>query len=146
MEPARTGLEPELGGLLRAAEARSGLEPELGGGLRQKGIYVDEVTCIGCGLCAYIARETFHLEEDYGRSRVINQNRDHQELVQEAIDCCPVDCIHWVDFNELPQLEQEREYQVIAPVGMPPTPQKQRMLKPSTIEKMRQKNRQRRSR
>ena len=44
----RSGLEPELGGFLRDAPDRSGLEPELGGVLRQKGVYVDEITCIGC--------------------------------------------------------------------------------------------------
>ncbi|WP_218081307.1 ferredoxin [Anthocerotibacter panamensis] len=139
----RSGLEPELGGALRTMPHRSGAEPELGGGLRQKGVYVDEVTCIGCGLCAYIARQTFYLEPDYGRSRVIHQTADNQELIQEAMDCCPVDCIHWVDMTEVPRLEEEREYQVLTPPGMPPMPQKQRMLKPTTMDKMRQKNRSR---
>jgi len=139
----RSGLEPELGGELRTNGGRSGLEPELGGSLRQKAVYVDEVTCIGCGLCAWIARQTFYLEPDYGRSRVINQRGDGADLIQEAIDCCPVDCIHWVDFAEIPTLEQEREFQVLSPPGMPPMPQKQRMLKPTTMEKMRTKNRQR---
>ncbi|MBC8120384.1 MAG: ferredoxin, partial [Gemmatimonadaceae bacterium] len=72
----RTGLEPELGGGLRSDTERSGCEPELGGMLRQKGLYVDEITCIGCGLCAYIARSTFYLEPEYGRSRVVNQLGD----------------------------------------------------------------------
>ena len=26
-------------------------------------------------------------------------------LLQDAIDSCPVDCIHWVDRDELPALE-----------------------------------------
>jgi ferredoxin len=137
----RSGLEPELGGELRQGNPRSGLEPELGGKLRQKGVYVDEVTCIGCGLCAYIARQTFFLEPDYGRSRVVNQNSDPVDLIEEAIACCPVDCIHWVEFTEIPQLESDRQYQVLTPPGVPPIPQKQRMLKPETMEKMRQKNR-----
>ncbi len=140
----RTGLEPELGGVMRHNH-RSGLEPELGGGLRQKGVYVDEVICIGCGLCVWIARETFFLEPDHGRSRVINQQGNDPELVQEAIDCCPVDCIHHVDFSQLPTLEAEREYQVLSPPGMPPMPQKQRMLKPKTMEQIRQRNRTRRT-
>ncbi|PLZ48562.1 ferredoxin, partial [Fischerella thermalis] len=67
-ENNRSGLEPELGGFLRDAPERSGLEPELGGMLRQKGVYVDEITCIGCKHCAFVARNTFYIEPDYGRS------------------------------------------------------------------------------
>lgn len=115
----RSGLEPELGGVLRDAPDRSGLEPELGGNLRQQGVYVDEVTCIGCKHCAHVARNTFYIEPDYGRSRVIRQDGDSEDVIQEAIDTCPVDCIHWVDYTELKQLEEERKYQVIPAVGFP---------------------------
>ena len=115
----RSGLEPELGGFLRDAPERSGLEPELGGVLRQNGVYVDEITCIGCKHCAHVARNTFYIEPDYGRSRVVRQDGDAEEIIQEAIDTCPVDCIHWVDYTELKKLEQERKYQVIPVVGYP---------------------------
>ena len=115
----RSGLEPELGGFLRDAPERSGLEPELGGLLRQNGVYVDEITCIGCKHCAHVARNTFYIEPDYGRSRVVRQDGDSEEIIQEAIDTCPVDCIHWVDYTELKKLEQERKYQVIPVVGYP---------------------------
>ncbi|NJP11584.1 MAG: ferredoxin [Leptolyngbyaceae cyanobacterium RU_5_1] len=113
----RTGLEPELGGFLRDESERSGLEPELGGALRQNGVYVDEITCIGCKHCAHVARNTFYIEPDYGRSRVVRQDGDSEALIQEAIDTCPVDCIHWVNYVELKQLEEERKYQVIPIVG-----------------------------
>lgn len=115
----RTNLEPELGGILRDAPERSGLEPELGGVLRQKSAYVDEVTCIGCKHCAHVARNTFYIEPDYGRSRVIRQDGDLEELIQEAIDTCPVDCIHWLDHAEVKKLEEERQYQVIPLAGYP---------------------------
>ncbi|MEI1374598.1 ferredoxin [Nostoc sp. UHCC 0926] len=115
----RSGLEPELGGFLRDAPERSGLEPELGGVLRQNGVYVDEITCIGCKHCAHVARNTFYIEPDYGRSRVVRQDGDNEEIIQEAIDTCPVDCIHWVDYTELKKLEDERKYQVIPIVGYP---------------------------
>lgn len=118
-ENNRSGLEPELGGFLRDAPFRSGLEPELGGVLRQKGVYVDEITCIGCKHCAHVARNTFYIEADYGRSRVIRQDADSEEIIQEAIDTCPVDCIHWVDYTALKKLEEERKYQVIPVVGYP---------------------------
>ena len=99
--------------------SRTGLEPELGGKLRQTGVYVDELTCIGCTHCAHVARNTFYIEPDYGRARVIRQNGDTDALVQEAIDTCPVDCIHWVDYTELRQLERDRQYQVIPVAGFP---------------------------
>ncbi|MBW4646925.1 MAG: ferredoxin [Goleter apudmare HA4340-LM2] len=118
-EDNRSGLEPELGGFLRDAPERSGLEPELGGLVRQKGVYVDEITCIGCKHCAHVARNTFYIEPDYGRSRVVRQDADAQEVIQEAIDTCPVDCIHWVDYTELKKLEEDRKYQVIPVVGYP---------------------------
>jgi len=115
----RNGLEPELGGVWRDEPERTGFEPELGGSLRQKGVYVDEVTCIGCKHCAHVARNTFYIEDEYGRSRVIQQDGDPEELIQEAIDTCPVDCIHWVDYTELKQLEEERKYQVMPVPGFP---------------------------
>lgn len=121
-EPERSGFEPELGGALRSTPERSGFEPELGGALRQKAVYVDEITCIGCKHCAHVARNTFYIEPDYGRSRVFRQDGDPQELIQEAIDTCPVDCIHWVDYTELKRLEEERQYQVIPVAGFPIDP------------------------
>ncbi|MBD2441540.1 ferredoxin [Nostoc sp. FACHB-110] len=136
----RSGLEPELGGFLRDDPERSGLEPELGGVLRQKGVYVDEITCIGCKHCAHVARNTFYIEPDYGRSRVIRQDGDAEEVIQEAIDTCPVDCIHWVDYTELRNLEDERKYQVIPVVGYPVE------LAVATSEKRRKKQKLKKSR
>ncbi|MDJ0714760.1 MAG: ferredoxin [Prochloraceae cyanobacterium] len=118
-ETSRSGLEPELGGIFRDAPSRSGLEPELGGEFRQKGVYVDEVTCIGCKHCAHVAANTFYIEPNYGRARVFDQDGDTEEIIQEAIDTCPVNCIHLVDYTELKQLEQERKHQVIKHLGFP---------------------------
>lgn len=115
----QTGYEPELGGHLRDSPDRTGFEPELGGQLRQKGVYVDEVTCIGCKHCAHVARNTFYIEPEHGRSRAIRQDGDPEDIIQEAIDTCPVDCIHWVDYSELHELEEERRYQVVKSLGFP---------------------------
>ncbi|MDY7013010.1 MAG: ferredoxin [Cyanobacteriota bacterium] len=116
--PARSGFEPELGGMWREVPERSGFEPELGGELRQKGVYVDEGTCIGCKHCAHVAPNTFYIEPNYGRSRAFCQDGDSEDAIQEAIDTCPVDCIHWVDYTELKQLEEERQHQVIKNLGV----------------------------
>lgn len=118
----RTGLEPELGGRWRDAEFRTGLEPELGGHWRQKGVYVDELICIGCRHCAHTAPNTFYIEPDCGRARAIRQDGDSIEIVQEAIDTCPVDCISWVDFARLRQLESDRVHQIVPIAGFPISP------------------------
>lgn len=115
----RSGLEPELGNLFHNSPERSGYEPELGGVVRQKGVYVDEVVCIGCKQCAHVARNTFYIEESYGKSRAIRQDADSEAVIQEAIDTCPVDCIYWVDYTELKKLEEERRYQVMPIAGYP---------------------------
>ncbi len=123
--PEPTGFEPELGGVFRDALDRTGFEPELGGVFRQKGAYVDETTCIGCKHCAHTAPNTFYIEPEHGRARVFNQDGDSEELIEEAMDTCPVNCIHWKDFTELKKLEQQRKYQVIHNLGLP-----QKILRP----------------
>jgi ferredoxin len=119
VEAPRSDLEPELGGLLRDGGERSGLEPELGSRLRQRGVYVDEITCVGCRHCAHVARNTFFIEPDYGRARVVRQDGDSEPLIQEAIDTCPVDCISWLDYAELREAEEARKDQVIPTAGFP---------------------------
>lgn len=75
--------------------------------------YVDEHTCIGCTYCSQIARNTFFMEDEYGRARVFDQGGDSIELIEEAIDSCPVNCIHFVSHEDLVILETERSGQVI---------------------------------
>lgn len=131
--PNRSGFEPELGGLFRNEPERTGFEPELGGILRQQGVYVDEVTCIGCKHCAHVSPNTFYIEPDNGRSRVFNQDGDSEDRVQEAIDTCPVDCIHWVDYTDLKDLEEARKRQIIRNLAFPqanPDPIHQKLKKP----------------
>jgi ferredoxin len=103
-----------------ASQARpTGLEPLLGGALRQKAVWVDEAACIGCRYCAHVAANTFVLEPDLGRSRAIRQDGDSTECIQEAIETCPVDCIHWVSYDDLPALEQRLREQELQPLGLP---------------------------
>jgi ferredoxin len=97
----------------------TGMEPVLGGVLRQKAVWVDEAVCIGCRYCANVATNTFVVEPDWGRSRAIRQDGDSTERIQEAIDTCPVDCIHWVSYEELPALEEQSRSQELLPLGLP---------------------------
>lgn len=102
-----------------AGSLRTGLEPLLGGGLRQKAVWVDEAVCIGCRYCAHVATNTFVVEPDWGRSRALRQDGDSTELIQEAIDTCPVDCIHWVAYEQLGELQHQLAAQEILPLGVP---------------------------
>ncbi|KAJ1441870.1 DnaJ domain containing protein [Sesbania bispinosa] len=69
-------------------------------------VFVDEFSCIGCKNCANVACDVFGIEEDFGRARVYNQ-LGNTELIQQAIDSCPVDCIHWTSAAQLSLLEDE---------------------------------------
>ena len=98
----------------------SGFEPVLGGELREKAIWVDESSCIGCQYCVHVATNTFIVDEDLGRARVIRQNGDNLEVVQEAVDTCPVDCMHWVDFEDLDRLEASLNREMFQSLGKLP--------------------------
>ena len=98
----------------------SGFEPVLGGELREKAVWVDESACIGCQYCVHVATNTFIVDEDYGRARVMRQNGDDLKVVQEAIDTCPVDCMHWVDFEDLDRLEASLNRDMFQSLGKLP--------------------------
>ena len=85
----------------------TGYEPCLGGELREKAVWVDDKVCIGCQYCVHVAPNTFVVEEELGHSKAIRQNGDSIDIVKEAIDTCPVDCIHWISFETLSQKYQD---------------------------------------
>ena len=74
---------------------------------RHDAAFVDESRCVGCLQCALHAPETFHVETRFGKARVVNQWADGRDAVEDAVDACPVRCIHFVDrVAELPLLER----------------------------------------
>ncbi|GMH47985.1 hypothetical protein TrRE_jg10116 [Triparma retinervis] len=81
--------------------------------VRSQAVYVDEVTCVGCTMCATVAQSTFFMHQEHGRARVFRQWGDDDETVAIAIDTCPVDCIHYIPYEELERLEVERRGQNI---------------------------------
>jgi len=100
--------------------ALTGRDPVLGGKLREKAVWVDERKCIGCTYCSSVATNTFAMEPDQGRARAFRQDGDSEELSQEAIDTCPVDCIEWVSFEELIKLRKILENHQFRNLGLPP--------------------------
>ena len=78
-------------------------------------VFVDEFTCIGCRNCNNVCPKTFTMEEDWGRARVMRQRVDPDSKLQEAIDTCPVSCIHWSVLHSSSQLQ-------LAPILSGPMP------------------------
>jgi ferredoxin len=56
--------------------------------------YVDQDVCISCNLCVDTVPEVFRMNED-GLAEVYDAAGATEEKIQEAIDTCPVACIHW---------------------------------------------------
>jgi len=89
------------------------IDEDTGDPVRTQMVYVDEHTCIGCTHCAGVAQSTFFMEQELGRARVFQQWGDDDETIQIAIETCPVDCIHYVPYEELVSLEVDRRDQNI---------------------------------
>jgi len=58
-------------------------------------VYIDEEECIGCGTCEEISPEVFKLNEETEKAEVIEPEDGPENLIEEAIEACPVECIHW---------------------------------------------------
>lgn len=72
---------------------------------RPEALFVDENACIGCRECVHHASNTFVMDEATGCARVKVQYGDSDQNIEVSVDSCPVNCIHWVDREELPVLE-----------------------------------------
>ena len=51
--------------------------------------------CIGCESCVEICPEVFAFDENEEKAYVILEEGGPEDLIQEAIDTCPTECIHW---------------------------------------------------
>ncbi|MGQ9858181.1 MAG: ferredoxin [Thermodesulfobacteriota bacterium] len=60
-----------------------------------KSVYIDQDECIGCGTCQEICPEVFELDEETGKAIVIQAEGGPEDLIEEAMESCPVSCIHW---------------------------------------------------
>ncbi len=56
-----------------------------------------EDECIACGACEETCPEVFRVNESLGFAQVINPGGASEEKIQEAMEVCPVNCIHWED-------------------------------------------------
>ncbi len=59
-----------------------------------KVVYVDQEECTSCGVCMDELPEVFEYDEN-DLSHVHNSKGASEEKIQEVMDMCPVECIHW---------------------------------------------------
>jgi len=61
----------------------------------QKIVVVNQDECISCGQCIENLPEVFRFD-DSGKSEAYDPaGASEEKIQQEAIDVCPVSCIHW---------------------------------------------------
>lgn len=58
--------------------------------------YVDENECTGCELCVDTLPEVFEMTDD-DVSHVYNPSGASEDKIQEVMDDCPAECIHWTE-------------------------------------------------
>ena len=58
-------------------------------------LVIDQEECISCGTCVENTEHVFYLPDE--AKAVTIEQEGPMELIQDAIDACPVTCIHWTD-------------------------------------------------
>ena len=56
--------------------------------------YVDQAICISCEVCVNMVPAVFRMGED-GLAEAFDPTGASEKEIQDAIDNCPVNCIHW---------------------------------------------------
>lgn len=59
--------------------------------------FVDQDTCIGCGLCCGMCDAVFRMADNGKAEAYQAATEENQSDVQGAIDSCPVSAISWED-------------------------------------------------
>lgn len=58
-------------------------------------VVIDEEECIGCGTCQEICPDVFELDDEAQKAKVIMPEGGPEDLIEEAMESCPVSCISW---------------------------------------------------
>ena len=59
-----------------------------------KTVIIETDECIGCEACVELCPEVFEFDKEAVKAVVI-QPKGGPDCVEEAIETCPVECIHW---------------------------------------------------
>jgi ferredoxin len=60
-----------------------------------KTVVIDADECIGCESCVELCPEVFSFNEEEEKAEVIMPEGGPEDCIEESMDTCPVECIHW---------------------------------------------------
>ena len=60
-----------------------------------KRVMIDADECIGCESCVEVCDKVFSFNEDDEKAEVILPEGGPEDCIEEAMEICPVECIHW---------------------------------------------------
>jgi ferredoxin len=60
-------------------------------------VVIDADECVACGTCVEICPEVFKMDDGADTAEVIMETGGPEDLIQEAIDSCPTQCISLED-------------------------------------------------
>ena len=60
-------------------------------------LVIDTDECFGCGTCVELCSNVFSFKENEDKIEITMQEGGFEDCIEEAIDTCPVECIHWED-------------------------------------------------
>jgi ferredoxin len=69
----------------------------IGGPAMARRVVIDTEECIGCESCVELCGEVFAFNEEEEKAQVIMPEGGPEDCIEEAIETCPVECIHWED-------------------------------------------------
>jgi len=58
-------------------------------------VIIDTDECIGCESCVELCSEVFAFNEDEEKAEVMLPEGGPEDCIEEAMETCPVECIHW---------------------------------------------------
>ena len=58
-------------------------------------VMIDTDECVGCESCVEICPEVFEFDEAIAKAVVILPEGGPKDCIEEAMEACPVECIHW---------------------------------------------------
>ncbi len=58
-------------------------------------VIIDTEECTGCETCVEMCPDVFEFVEADEVAVVIKEEGGDEDCIEEAIETCPVECIHW---------------------------------------------------